>query len=104
MKKIAIKLGNFVAILAMFCPFVVLCQYKELKLLDFCFLLVVSILYDVYMYSIIQQDKYINETKKLFENVFNGKILNSKTEEEKLNWYKVICINMFFDYFNQEKK
>lgn len=103
MKKILINLGGVVATLLMFAPLAIIMQHENLESELCIVLLILSILYDIYMYSIIKQNNYIQETKKLFENVFNGKAINSKTEEEKLNWYKVICISMFMDYFNDDK-
>ena len=103
MKKTLTSLGSVIAIFMMFAPVVIIYQYEQFEPEIFLILLVCSVLYDIYMYGIISQNNYIQETKKLFEDVFNGKTINSKTEEEKLNWYKVICINMFMDYFNDEK-
>ena len=103
MKKILINLGGVVATLLMFAPLAIIMQCENLESELCIILLILSILYDIYMYSIIKQNNYIQETKKLFENVFNGKAINSKTEEEKSNWYKVICISMFMDYFNDDK-
>lgn len=103
MKKTLTNLGSVIAIFMMFTPVVIIYQYEQFKTDTFLILLICSILYDIYMYNIIKQNNYIQETQKLFEDVFNGKTINSKTEEEKLNWYKVICINMFMDYFNNDK-
>lgn len=103
-KKLSINIGSVVAILIMLSPIIILSLYDRFSKRDFWICFIIAIFYDIYMYSVIEKDKYISDTKKLFEDVFNGKSINSKTEEEKLNWYKVICISMFMDYFKDYKE
>lgn len=102
-RNIVISFGNGVAALLMFAPIFIITSAEKLGTTYTIILLILSICYDTYIYSIIKQNKYLEETKKLFLDVFNGKTVESKTEEQKLNWYKVICINLFMDYFNKDK-
>lgn len=102
-KRKLINAGSAIATLAMLSPVIIIIQYDKFKTMDFWFWLIVSVLYDMYMYSIIKKEQYIEESKSLFFNVFNGKAVGSQTEEEKLRWYEVICVSMFMDYFNTEK-
>lgn len=103
-KKTIVDIGKIIAILLMFSPLIIITMNNKLNDLDFWFLLISSIFYDFFLYSVILQNNYIEENKKLFFNVFNGKALCSKTIEEKQRWYEVICIDMFMNYFNDNKK
>lgn len=104
MKKILLTLGQTVAVLLMFSPLAIIVNYEKLPLKLYIFLLIVSILYDIYMYEIIKVQTYIENKRKLFDKVVSEKALKSETEEEKMNWYKTICYNLFLDYFNKDKK
>lgn len=62
MKALAIKIGSVIATLWMFSPLVILSQYNELQTLDFIFFFIISIFYDVYMYSVItKSDNHVKE-------------------------------------------
>ena len=102
-KNMVISFGNGIAVLLMFAPIFIITSAEKLGTTYTIILLILSTCYNFYIYSIIKQNEYLEETKKLFLNVFNGKTVESKTEEQKLNWYKVICINLFMDYFNKDK-
>jgi hypothetical protein len=103
-KRITLKLGGIIAVLAMFTPIIIIKDYNTISLDRFIILLIISILYDVYMFKVIKDELYIADTKDFFDNVFAGKTIKSETEKDKLNWYKVICYNLFLDHFNNNKK
>lgn len=103
-KKFCINIGQVVAILLMLGPVMILNMADELNTQSFLFYFLASIFYDFFLYSVIQQNNYIEENKELFQNVYNGKTINSKTHEEKQKWYEVICIDMFMNYFNDNNK
>ena len=102
-KNIVIKLGNVFAVLLMFAPIFIITSAEKLGATYTIILLILSICYDTYIYSIIKQNEYLEETKKLFFYLLNGKTIESQTETQKLKWYKTICTNMFMDYFDKNK-
>lgn len=104
MKKYLLKLGNVIAILLMFFPLTILALYTNQKIdtIEFIVLLILAILYDMYIYSTIQFHLYMEKKKELYEKVVNGKALESKTEENKLQYYKLICEEIIFNYFSNK--
>lgn len=103
-KKFCTKAGNLVAVLFMFGPVVIVSQYERFNnKITFIFWIIISVLYDFYMYSVIENDNYIEDTRNWFFNVFNERLPKTKTIEEKRFWYETICINMFMDHFKDDR-
>lgn len=100
--KYIIKVGNLVATLLMFTPLIIIACYKSFETLNFIIFLVCSVCYDIYYYSIIQFDQYMEEQKKLYENVQSGKAIESKTTEQKEKWFMTIGITTFEEYFKNK--
>ena len=100
--KYIIKAGNLVATLLMFTPLIVIVYYKSFETLNFIIFLVCSVCYDIYYYSVIQFDQYMEEQKKLYENVKNGKAVESKTTEQKEKWFMTIGITTIEEYFKNK--
>lgn len=81
------RLGNVVAIFLMFSPIIIIREFDEMS--EPFFWLICSILYDIYMYSIITKIEYINNTiehyyknvKNIEKNVPSLKL----SDKEKLN-------------------
>lgn len=101
MKNYIIKIGSVVSLFLMISPVVVL-GYNSTIGKYWWILLILSICYDFYIYSLIQFNETMEENKKLYHNVVNGKAIESDTDEKKLKWYEVICINMLSDYFKND--
>ena len=101
MKNYIIKVGSVVSLFLMISPVVVL-GYNETIGKYWWILLILSICYDFYIYSLIQFNETMEENKKLYHNVVKGKAIESSTEEKKLKWYEVICINILSDYFKDD--
>lgn len=101
MKKTLIKMGNVVAILLMFSPIVIASLNTKIDKYWWLFL-ILSICYDFYMYSLIQFNEKMEENKNIFNNVAKGKVIESDSEEKKLRWYYIICINILNDYFKDD--
>lgn len=101
MKNYIIKIGSVVSILLMISPLVIL-RYNEQIGKYWWILLVLSICYDFYIYSLIQFNEKMEESKKLYHNVVRGKTIDSDTEDKKLKWYEVICISILSDYFKDD--
>lgn len=101
MKKFFYKIGNVIATLLMLSPIIVVFCYgnKMLSFKEHIILLILSIAYDIYYYQVINDYQYLEETKKLFDNVQSGKTINSKTNSEKMKWFEVICIDLFMNKF-----
>lgn len=77
MKKIykyLVNIGNIIAILLMITPIVVLNFTDEIGRYWWIFL-IISICYDIYIYSIIHKNSEMEECKKLYFDVYNGKAL-----------------------------
>lgn len=104
MKKVLIKLGNIIAALLMFSPVIILFLHDRFKLQEFIFLMICSILYSVYYYSIIKFDNYMEEEAKLYNDVKRGKAINSSTGEEKTIWFSVIGIDVMEKYLENKDK
>lgn len=100
--KYIIKVGNLIATLLMFTPLVVITYYKNFGTTEFIIFLVCSICYDIYYYSVIQFDNYMEEQKKLYENVQSGKTIESKTTEQKEKWFMTIGISTIEEYFKNK--
>ncbi len=90
MKNIIIKIGNLVAILLMFSPLIILYNYKSIGNTSFL-LFIISICYDVFMYSVINKQNFINNIEirynkmlKLQDNFVSpdGKILTNQNKIE----------------------
>jgi len=62
---------------------------------DNVILLICSIFCDYIIYKYNEFYDYLKKKKELYEDVSKGKALESKTEEKKLIWYKVICEDIF---------
>lgn len=89
MKKLLLKLGNLIAILLMFGPLIIASFIRKLKSVDFFFLLTCTILYDIYMYSVILKSNYIDGLKKRYEQMKPEKILNIKvSDKERIKIYE----------------
>lgn len=89
MKKSLLKLGNLIAILLMFGPLIVANFIGKLKNVDFFFLLTCSILYDIYMYSVILKSNYTDSLEKRYEQMKPEKILNIKvSDKERIKIYE----------------
>lgn len=101
MKKYMIKIGNVVSILLMISPLVVL-GYNEQIGKYWWILLLLSICYDFYIYSLMQFNETMEENKKLYHNVVKGKTIDSDTDEKKLKWYHIMCIDMLSTYFKDD--
>ena len=100
--KILIKVGRLIATLLMFSPLVVICNYSKFITRDFIFMLVCTILYDIYYYSTLKFDNYMIEQKELYEKVNKNKVPNSKSYEEKEKWYATIGITTLDKYFKNK--
>lgn len=100
--KFLISIGNIVAILLMIMPIIILNFIDKIGKY-WWLLLIFSICYDVYMYSIIHKNNEMEECKKLYFDVYKGKALHSETQLDKYKWYEVICINMLTSYFNNDE-
>lgn len=100
--KILIKIGNLIAIFLMFLPIVIVACYDRFKSTDFCFLFLCSIFYDIYYYTVIDFDNYMDKQKKLYDDVKNGKTIESKTTEQKEKWFQVIGITTIEEYFKNK--
>lgn len=100
--KYIIKFGNIIATLLMFSPIIIVTYYNDLKSSYFWILLICSICYDIYYYSVIQFHNYMEEQKKLYENVQKGKALQSKTMEQKEKWFMTIGISTIEEYFKNK--
>lgn len=71
MKKICIKLGGVIATLLMFSPIYVIHNYNAIS--NPFFWLICTILYDIYMYCIIEKQEYINRMKEhYYKYIKNG--------------------------------
>lgn len=103
MKNVLLKIGYGVSLLLMFLPIVIIYFYEQIGGY-WWLLLIFSVCYDVYMYSIIKFDNEIEENKKLYFNVLNGKTIDSKSENQKLKWYQIICINILSSYYGDDFK
>lgn len=100
--KYIIKLGSGIAALLMFSPIIIIDCYNDLKSYHFWILLICSICYDIYYYSVIQFDNYMEKQKKLYKNVQSGKALQSKTAEQKEKWFITIGISTIEEYFKNK--
>lgn len=100
MKRVCILLGQTIAILLMFSPLIILSQHSIFsRSFDFLLLIIVSILYDIYMYHIICNSNIIEKEKEHYYKYvkdINKKIKLKLTTEEK---YKLLeeYIENFFD-------
>ena len=103
MKKILISLGKVVAILLMLSPLVVFCQLNNMKTAQWIFWLVTSVLYAIYMYSIISNEDDIEQEKEhyyKFVKDSDKKLALKLTYKEKYeNLEKYIE-----DYFERKSK
>ena len=89
MKKLLLKLGNLIAISLMFGPLIIASFISKLKSVDFFFLLTCSILYDIYMYSVVLKSNYIDRLEKKYEQMKPKKILNIKvSDKERIKIYE----------------
>lgn len=103
MKKVLIKLGNVIAGLLIFGPLIVIHYSNSIKINDFVFLLVCSILYDIYMYSNLKKnDEMRNAKKHYYEYIKNAdKKLNLKvTYKEKFNKLQNYVEELLEKYFD----
>ena len=96
MKKILISLGKVVAILLMLSPLVVFCQHDNMKTDQWIFWLVTSVLYAIYMYSIISNEDDIEQEK---EHYYKKLALKLTYKEKYENLEKYIE-----DYFERKSK
>ena len=101
MKKYIMKIGNVVSILLMILPLAILAYNREIGKY-WWILLILSICYDFYIYSLIQFNEKMEENKKLYCDVVKGKAIDSNTDEKKLKWYQVICIDILSEYFKDD--
>jgi Mn2+/Fe2+ NRAMP family transporter len=99
-KNLAIKMGGIIAVIMMFSPFIILSQYDKFKSLDFYFFLIISILYDVYMYSVIKRENN-NVKEHYYKYIKNSdKKLNLKTNyKEKYEVLEKYIENLLEEYF-----
>lgn len=69
----------------MFSPITIIAYYDRFERIDFCFLLCCTILYDVYMYSIIQKsNNFEGDKEQYYKFVKNSnKKLNAKISYEE---------------------
>lgn len=85
--KFVKKLGNGIAILMMFSPIVIVSQFSKIS--EPFFWLVCSILYDIYMYSIIIKENLVEDAKKRYhkyiKNIDETLPSLKLSDEEKLN-------------------
>lgn len=102
-KKIIIRVGNIIAILLMFSPIVILAYNTKIDKY-WWILLIASICYSFYTFiSIVEFDELMRKNKKIYENVRNGKAIESNTDEKKKNWYEIICTDIISEYFKYKK-
>ena len=101
MKEYMIKIGCVISVLLMISPLIILNYNQEIGNYWWV-LLILSICYDFYIYSLIQFNDRMEQNKKLYHNVVKGKAIESDTEEKKSKWYEVICINILNDYFKDD--
>ena len=103
MKTVLIKLGNVIAILLIFGPIVVVHYSNNIKTNDFIFLLICSILYDIYMYSNLKKNDEMQNEKKHYYNYVKDadKKLNLKiTYKEKFNELQNYVEKLLEKYFD----
>lgn len=83
MKRILIKIGNIVAILLMFFP-IIIYAYNE-KIDKYWWLLVVlSVCYDLYIYSIILKSEYIEKIEEKYKkHIKPNKILDIEINDKE---------------------
>lgn len=100
MKKICIKLGEVIAILLMFSPIYVVYNYNTIS--NPFFLLICTILYDTYIYCVIEKQEYINNMEEHYHKyIKNGSQLPDLniSDREQLK----ITNNFIEDIFNKIK-
>lgn len=103
MRKLLIKIGSVVATISIFSPILVLAIQESIGKY-WWIALILSICYSFYLYSVLEFHNFMEKEKEFFDNVTNGKVLESDSEVKKLLWYKVICIDILSEYFAKEKK
>lgn len=83
MKRILIKIGNIVAILLMFFP-IIICVYNEKIDKYWWLLLVLSVCYDLYIYSIILKSEYIEKIEEKYKkHIKPNKILDIEINDKE---------------------
>lgn len=83
MKRILIKIGNIVAILLMFFP-IIICAYNEKIDKYWWLLLVLSVCYDIYIYSIILKSEYIEKIEEKYKkHIKPNKILDIEINDKE---------------------
>lgn len=103
MKKVLIKSGSVIAALLMFSPLFVIHYSNSIKTNDFVFLLVCSILYDIYMYSNLEKNNEMQNTKKHYYKIVKDadKKLNlNVTYKEKFNELQNYVEELLEKYFD----
>lgn len=103
MKKALIKIGRFTATLSVFSPIVVWAIHKNIGSY-WWIILILSICYSFYLYSVFEFSNFMEKEKEFFDKVLKGKALESDTEEKKMLWCKVICVDIFSEYFQEKKE
>lgn len=102
MKKILINLGQVIAILLMISPYFFIHNFNSFDNANFLFFLTCSILYDVYMYSVITKKEKMKEEKEKYYNYLKNidkKMKLNLSEKDKLKFTEEYLEKIFNEYF-----
>ncbi len=99
MKNILFRLGNGIAILLMFWPLHVVSNFKNIKfpIIE----LFISILYCIYIYSIIIKQEQMKEVKKNYYEFleFSKKLMTEMSDKEIIKWQEEKIESLLNDFF-----
>lgn len=99
MRNVLFKLGNGIAILLMFWPLHVLFNFENIKFP--IIKLVISILYCVYIYSIIIKQERMERTRKNYYELleFRKKLMTEITDKEIIKYQEEYIESLLNDFF-----
>lgn len=100
MRKLLINIGGVIAILLMISPVIVINFYSSFETYEFIFLLIVTLCYDFYLYSIIDKDNRMKNEKNHYYNVMKGIHKKLKlTDKEKIKHLEEYIEKLINNYF-----
>ncbi len=96
-KKWCVNLGSVVAVLLMLSPIYIIMNYQKID--GYLFYLIASIFYDVFMFSFIKKNEYIEHSKEHYFNYIKdtNKKLNLQLSDKQKNESLQNFIEDFFD-------
>ena len=96
-KKWCVNLGNCVAASLMLSPIYIIMNYQKID--GYLFYLIASIFYDIFMFSFIKKNEYIEHSKEHYFNYIKNtdKKLNLQFSEKQKNESLETFIEDFFD-------